>query len=158
MDLFEASCQGTGLALAAGMLAGAISGVFAPGDRRTSGRLPLPAAIVLVIGGIGGGLAFGNSLASEDHPAWPGWFIGAALAVFAFRLIRGVVVGAGVRAGAESSGTAIAGMVSVAALIVAGMAVIWGPLSLLALGGLAYLALRRRRRAGEKHAGLRSLR
>ena len=158
MDLFEASCQGIGLALAAGMFAGAIAGVFDPGDARAGGRLPLPSAILLVIGGIGGGILFGASLASEDHPAWPGWFVGAAFAVFAFMLVRGVVIGAGVRAGAESAGTGIAGMAAITAFALAGLALLWGPLSLLALAGLVFLALGRRRRAGEKHAGLRSLR
>ena len=154
MDLFEASCQGIGLALAAGMLAGAISGVF-EGGRDGPGP---GSALLLVVAGVGAGLAFGSALASEDHPAWPGWFVGAACAVFAFMLVRGVVIGAGVRAGAESAGTGIAGMAAITAFALAGLALLWGPLSLLALAGLVYLARGRRRRASEKHAGLRSLR
>ena len=45
-----------------------------------------------------------------------------------------------------------------AAVVLAGLSLLFGPISLLALIGLVYLALGRRRRAGEKHAGLRSLR
>ena len=53
---------------------------------------------------------------------------------------------------------AIAGMAAIAALVVAGLALAYGPLSLVAFVGLVYLWLGRRRRVGEKHAGLRSLR
>ena len=155
MDLLEATCQGIGLALAAGMLAGALSGA-AEGDSG-DGMGPV-SALLVTIAVPGGAILFGASLATEDHPAWPGWPVGGLLAYFGFAVIRGVVAGAARRAGEGASAVAIAGMALVAALVVAGLALLWGPLSLLALAGLAYLWLGRRRRAGEKHAGLRSLR
>ena len=67
MDLFLAGCQGAGLAVAAGALAGA------------SGRRGTPGVVLLVLAVIGGAAAlFGIALANEDHPAWPGWPVGAA--------------------------------------------------------------------------------
>ena len=61
MDLFVAGCQGLGLALAAGIFAGA------------SGRRDAVGTALLVIAVIGGAILIGLSLETEDHPAWPGW-------------------------------------------------------------------------------------
>lgn len=154
MDLFEAAGQGIGLALAAGMLAGAVSGAAERGE----GELGPLSALLLTAAVVVGGFAFGASLATEDHPAWPGWPVGAVLAYLGFAVIRGLVAGAAARAGEQGSGGAIAGMAALAAFLVAGLSLAYGPLSLPVLAALAYLGLRRRRRADEKHAGLRSLR
>ena len=61
MDLVEAACQGLGLALATGALAGA------PGLRGSAGT-----ALALVAA-VAGAVLFGLSLDAEDHPMWPGW-------------------------------------------------------------------------------------
>jgi hypothetical protein len=151
MDLFLAACQGLGLALAAGIVTGAIAGVV---PERARGLI----FVLLLAGAIGGALAFGASLESEDHPAWPGWFVGAAAAVIAFGVARSVVSGAASRAGAGGSPAAIAGTVVLAGLALAALSVLLPPVSLVFLGALAVLALRRRRRADEKYEGLRSLR
>jgi hypothetical protein len=154
MDLFEAACQGIGLSLAAGVLAGAIAGAVA---RDGDGMGPL-SGLLLTIAGLGGAYAFGASLDAEDHPAWPGWFVGAALVVIAFLVARDLVAGAAERAGEGGSAGAIAAMAVVGAAVIAGLSLLWGPLGLLALAGIAYLGLARRRRAAAKHEGLRSLR
>ena len=125
MDLFLAGCQGVGLALAAGALAGA------PGRRGTLGTvLALLAAIV------GGAALFGISLAAEDHPAWPGWPVGAALAAFAFFVVRDLAEGAARRA---EGGGFIGALIALAALALAGLSVLVPPVSLVALAGLLWL-------------------
>jgi hypothetical protein len=154
MDLFEGTCQGIGLALAAGVFAGAIAGAT---ESSGNGMGPL-SGLLLTIAGLGGAYAFGASLDDADHPAWPGWFVGAALVVGAFWVIRDLVSGAAARAGEGGSATAIAGMAAVAAVVIAALSLLWGPLGLLALAGIAYLGIGRRRRAAQKHEGLRSLR
>ena len=154
MDLFEAACQGIGLSVAAGALAGAIAGAaVSDGD-----RMGAVSGLLLTVAGLGGAYAFGASLDAEDHPAWPGWFVGAALVVLAFWVVRDVVAGAAARAGEGGSAGAIAAMAAVGAVVIAGLSLLWGPLGLLALAGIAYLGLGRRRRAAAKHEGLRSLR
>lgn len=150
--MFEVACQGIGLSLAAGMLAGALAAA-AQGEDGTAGPI---GAVLLVIAALGAAFMFGASLETEDHPAWPGWPIGAILAGFAFAVSRDIVAGASGRGGGSAG--PIAGIVIIAAVVLAALSLLFGPISLLALIGLVYLALGRRRRAGEKHAGLRSLR
>ena len=82
MDLFVATCQGIGLALAAGTFGGA------------SGRRGAVGFLLAAAAAIGGGILFGASLATADHPAWPGWLVGAVIAVFTFGIVNGVVAGA----------------------------------------------------------------
>ena len=45
-----------------------------------------------------------------------------------------------------------------AGIVLAGLSLAFGPIALLALAALIYLALARRRRAGRKYEGLRVLR
>jgi hypothetical protein len=143
MDLFLAGCQGIGLAIAAGALAGAF------GLRGTFGT------VLALLAMVGGAALFGISLAAEDHPAWPGWPVGAALAVFAYIVTRDLAEGAARRAdGAGFTGALIA----LAALVLAGLSVLVPPVALVALVGLLWLQLGRRRRAGRKYEGLRTLR
>jgi MYXO-CTERM domain-containing protein len=155
MDLFLATCQGIGLALAVGTLGGALAG-GAP--RR--GLTPSPlVTVLLVVSGLAGAFLFGASLASADHPAWPGWWVGAFLAVFSFATIRGVVAGAIERAPGQGSQAGIAGFLAIGALVLAGLSLLpTSPIALVALAALAYLAFARRRQAQLKHEGLRSLR
>jgi hypothetical protein len=151
MDLFLATCQGLGLALAAGIVAGAIAGTVPESARGLT-------LVLLLAAVLGAALAFGASLESEDHPAWPGWPVGAALALLSFGVSRGVVAGAAGRAGASGSPAAIAATVALVGLALAGLSLLLPPVSLVFGGALAVLALRRRRRADEKYEGLRSLR
>jgi hypothetical protein len=155
MDLFLATCQGIGLALAAGTIGGAFAG-GAP--RRGNGQSPLVTGL-LILAIVGGAFLFGASLATADHPAWPGWPVGAIIAGFAFATVRGIVAGAIERTPGQGSQAGIAGFLAVGALLLAGLCLLpTAPVALLALAALVYLALARRRQAGEKHAGLRSLR
>jgi hypothetical protein len=155
MDLFFATCQGIGLALAAGTLAGAIAGGAA--RRGSTGSALATALLVLAV--IGGAILFGASLATADHPAWPGWPVGALLAAFAFATVRGLVAAAIERAPGQGSRAGIAGLLALAALALAGLSVLpTAPVALVALAALALLALARRRRAAAKYEGLRSLR
>lgn len=143
MDLFLAGCQGLGLALAAGIFAGAA------GRRGALGWVLLLAAMA------GGAVLFGASIAEEDHPAWPGWPVGAALAALAFLVVREIAESAARRA---DGGGFTAALIALAALALAGLSIVLPPLGLLALAALAWLYLGRRRRAGRKYEGLRTLR
>ena len=143
MDLFLAGCQGLGLALAAGAFAGA------------SGRRAAIGALLLAAAAIGGAVLFGASLTTEDHPAWPGWPLGALAAWLAFAIVRGVAEGAASRA---EGGTTTGLMIAAAALALAGLSLLIPPISLVALAGLAWLAAARRARADRKYEGLRTLR
>jgi hypothetical protein len=142
VDLFLAGCQGLGLALAAGAFSGA------------SGRDGAIGAVLLVAAMIGGGALFGWSLDQEDHPAWPGFIAGAACAAFAFVVTRGVAAGAQARGGDAFSGA----MIALAALVLAGLSLVVGPVSLVALLALGWLWVSRSRREGRKYEGLRTLR
>jgi hypothetical protein len=143
MDLFLAACQGAGLALATGAFGGA------------SGRRGGIGSALLVAAVIGGAALFGISLEAEDHPAYPGWPLGALLAGFAFVVVRELAEATGRRA---EGGGFTAAMIAFAALILAGLSILLPPISLLALAGLIWLSASRRRRAARKYAGLRTLR
>ncbi len=143
MDLLLAACQGAGLALAAGAFAGA------------SGRRGAIGNALLVVAVIGGAALFGISLAAEDHPAWPGWPVGAAFAAFSFLVVRDLAEAAARRA--EGAGF-IAALIALGALVLAGLSVLVPPISIAAFAVLVWLYLGRRRRAAQKYEGLRSLR
>jgi hypothetical protein len=143
MDLFEAACQGVGLAVAAGMLAGA------PGKRDGLGYALLALAIVA------GAILFGASLATEDHPAWPGWPVGGLIAAGIFFVVSDFAAGAAKRA---EGGGVIAGTIALTALATAGLSLLFGPLGLIALLASICLWVGRRRRAATKYEGLRTLR
>jgi hypothetical protein len=143
MDLFLATCQGIGLSLAAGTFAGA------------SGRRGVVGFVLAAIAAIGGGLLFGASLAAADHPAWPGWPVGAAIAVVAFGVVNGVVAGAQARhQGASSVGI----IVALVALALAAVSLFLEPLALVAVAAIGWLGSARHRRAQRKYEGLRVLR
>jgi hypothetical protein len=143
MSLFLATCQGIGLAVAAGAFAGA------------SGRRGTVGVLLAVPASIGGGVLFAISLSNRDHPAWPGVPLGIIIALLAFGVVSAVVAGAQTRArGASSIGI----IVAVVALIVAVLSVFVEPFGLVALLALLWLASARRRRAQRKYEGLRVLR
>jgi hypothetical protein len=147
MDTFEAGCQGLGLALAAGTLLGPF--------RRTDQPFWIGAAVAAVVGAA----LFGLSLTPEDHPAWPGWVIGAPAAVLAYATASDIAGSAQKRAGEGGAGGIVL-FVALYALPLAGPCLL-GPLaliSILALIGTLYLFTMRRRAADEKYEGLRSLR
>ena len=79
MDLFLAVCQALGLALAAGIFAGA------SGRRDAIGT-----ALLVARRGRRRGPASASSLTEEDHPAWPGFLAGSAARRVAFTVTRDV--------------------------------------------------------------------
>jgi hypothetical protein len=144
--VFFAICQGIGLAIAAGMLAGSLA---YQGERRRW---------LLALAGVAGGVLFAASLAPETSLAWIGIVFGAPLAVLSMSLTDSVVSGA--RQRAEADPTSVSLMVAAAAVL---LALISLPsyicvLALLAGGAFLWLGLSRRSREGRKHEGLRSLR
>jgi hypothetical protein len=143
MDFFLAACQGAGLALAAGALAGA------PGRREGVGTF------LAVVAVVAGAVLFGVSLGSEDHPSWPGWPLGAALAAFSFFVSSDLAAGAARRA--EGAGF-VSAVIALAALALAGLSILLPPIGLVALAGLLWLFAGQRRRATQKYEGLRTLR
>jgi hypothetical protein len=143
MDLFLASCQGIGLALAAGAFGGA------------SGRRGPIGTALLVFAMAAGAVMFGASLATEDHPAWPGWPIGALLAAFAFVVVRSLAEGAAAR---PDAGPWTGALLALGALVLAGLSLLVSPIALVAPAALAWLWVARRQRAGRKYEGLRTLR
>ena len=143
MSLFYATCQGIGLAVAAGTFAGA------------SGRRGTVGALLAVPSAIAGGILFAVSLSNRDHPAWPGVPLGILIALLAFGVVSAVVAGAQARAKGSSS---IGLLVAAVALIVAVLSVFVEPVGLVAFLALLWLASARRRRAQRKYEGLRVLR
>ncbi|MGI9021340.1 MAG: hypothetical protein ACR2G3_11600 [Solirubrobacterales bacterium] len=155
MDLFEASCQGLGLALAIGMFGGALAGIAQ--GKLDDGRALT--GLLLILAAVGGGIAFGASLRVEDHPAWPGWIAGAVVAGFALLVAGSVVAAASERAGDGGSAAFIAAITAAAALVLAALSLTFAaPISLVGLAALAFIAINRRRRAAQKYEGLRILR
>jgi hypothetical protein len=143
MDLFLAGCQGAGLALAAGVFAGA------------SGRRGAIGLLLLVPAVIGGAALFGISLDQEGHTAWPGWPLGALLAAFAFVVVRAVAEGAAARAN-EAGFTGA--LIALGALALAGLSLLLPPVAIVAALALVWLWLQRRERAERKYEGLRTIR
>jgi hypothetical protein len=111
------------------------------------GRMTLLAAVI--------GLVFGYLAASV--------FDGATLLAILFcALLAGIscAVVSGVIAGAtRRGGTAALSVLTVAAaLVVAGISIVFPPFAILPAAALTWLAFARNRRADRKHAGLRVLR
>jgi hypothetical protein len=141
---FSGICLELGIGIAIGMLAGTTG---THGSAR--GRMTILAgAIALVAGALLAGSADVNTLAGALF-----CLLGA---VFACLLVSDVVNGAGRREGSGSG--ALGFLVSVVALVVAAIAILIPPASLLVAAALAWLGISRRRRAQRKHAGLRVLR
>lgn len=143
MDFFLAGCQGAGLAVAAGALGGAF------GRRDAIGTALLLAAV------IGGELLYAGSLTAEDHPAWPGWIVGAVIAAGSYLVVRDIAEGAAARGGGAGFTGALIGA---AALATAGITLLVRPFGLVALIAVLYVGIARRQRAARKYEGLRSLR
>jgi hypothetical protein len=112
-----------------------------------------------------GAVVFAASLAEEGETAWPGLVIGAAVTAFAALVAWSVLAGAIRRAEGNEPGSREADAANLmliafaaAGIVLAAVSLFLPPVSLLALAALAWLALSRRRRAGEKYEGLRILR
>jgi len=137
-------CFVLGIGLAIGMLAGTTG---THGAAR--GRMTLLAGVI--------GLAIGALLAGTADLELAVSAIFCMLGAVAACVVVSEVVGAAGRR--EGSGTgALAFLVSLAALVVLAIAILFSPLALLVLAVLIWVGISRHRRARRKHAGLRVLR
>lgn len=152
MDLFLASCQGLGFALAAGLVLGVVFPPIMPNWGVVAGVAPL------------GVIAAGAALQGQDEALWPALPIGLVGAGLAATVARDVAAGAVRRERDQLTGAELQGpsgvtiVVVVFAVIVAALSLIAPPASLVVLVALGWLWLSRRRREARKHEGLRVLR
>ncbi len=110
-------------------------------------------AIALVLGGLQGA----GSLAENDYPVVVGALAGVAAAALGFFAARSLFTR--VRRRLDPDSQKVLPLYGEGAAVgSAGASVLFPPLALLVLGGLGWLLIGSRRRAGEKYAGLRILR
>ena len=112
------------------------------------------------LSGIGlglGALLFAGTLADRHATWWPGIVGGLVCALIAQEGARSLLTRTRARLDAEAAG-ALFLYAEAAALVTAGLSVLIPPVSVLAIGFFLWLRLGRRRREGEKYAGLRILR
>jgi hypothetical protein len=118
----------------------------------------------LALAGVGvalGALECAGSIADRHGTWWYGLVLGAAaagLASFVSRELFARVRARFASAGDRSAAAALPFYGEAAGLVVAGAAVLFPPLSLIAIGFLIALLLTGRRRSASKYAGLRILR
>jgi hypothetical protein len=149
---FLALCQGLGLALAAGLLVGVVLPPIMPNWGVIAGAAPLAV--------IGCGLALNGA----DEAVWPALPIGVLAGGLAALVSRDVAAGAARREaqGAEaveaSAPAGITAIVALAAVALALVSLFVPPVALVAAAAIFWLWLNRRRRAEQKHEGLRVLR
>ena len=116
------------------------------------GSLALGAAALVL-----GALLAAGSLDDRSSTWWPGILVGLACAALAFVVVRSLLARVRGRLDADAAG-ALPFYAEAAALVTAGLSVLFPPLALVALGLLIRLQLGGKRREGEKYAGLRILR
>jgi hypothetical protein len=107
-----------------------------------------------------GALLFAGSLAEGGGEAWPGLFAGVACGALAWAAVGGLIDRTRARLRAQSPGSEgfVAAYAELAALLLAGLAVLLPPVSFLALAAFVFLLVRGRREDERKYAGLRVLR
>jgi hypothetical protein len=110
-----------------------------------------------VLGIVFGALLFAGSLADENYTSWPGLIGGVACAALGFAAVVGLLRRTRRRLDASSASflTAYADLISLA---LAGLAILFPPISFLALAGFVLLLIGGRRASGRKYEGLRILR
>jgi hypothetical protein len=150
--MFEAVCQGLGLAIAVGLIIGVIVPPIMPTWGVIAGAAPL------------GVIAAGAAFSGADEPLWPALPVGLIGSALAATVTHDVVAGAIRRERGELIATrvqALSGVtvfVVLAAVVLAGLSLVISPISLVALAALGFLGISRRQRAQRKHEGLRVLR
>ncbi|HEY1596772.1 MAG TPA: DUF4126 domain-containing protein [Thermoleophilaceae bacterium] len=110
-----------------------------------------------LLGIVFGALLFAGSLADTGHKSWPGLIGGAACALLGFAAIAGLMRRTRRRLdpSAASFLTAYADLI---ALALAGLAILFPPISFVALAGFVVLLIGGQRRGDQKYEGLRILR
>ena len=111
------------------------------------------AALTLALGA----LEAGGSMDDRDHPVVLGLVVGVAAAALGFFAARSLFNRVRGRLDAETAGALPLYREGIA-LLAAGLSVLFPPLAVVVLVGLAFLLSGGRRREGEKYAGLRILR
>jgi hypothetical protein len=144
MDFFLATCQALGIALAVGALIGAV----VPRGENPAFLVWGAAAVAAAAGAL--------SMSADDQTIVAGIVAGAIGGWLGARVISALVLGAARRA--QGGPGSIALIVSVAALVLAGLSILLPPVSLVALLAVGWLGIARRRRAERKYEGLRILR
>jgi hypothetical protein len=140
------------LALLVALIAITIAG------RRAGGEEAGPVGLaVMALGVAVGALLFAGALADHDDVWWPGLIGGALCALVAARVARDLLGRTRSRLDADAA-AALTAYAEGAALLLAVLAILAPPVSLVALAFLIWLIVGGRRRAGEKYAGLRILR
>ena len=110
-----------------------------------------------VAGAVLGVLLAAGSLDDRSSTWWPGIPVGLLCAALGFVVVRSLLTRVRARLDADAAG-ALPFYAEAAALVVAGLSILFPPLALVALGLLIRLQLGGKRREGEKYAGLRILR
>jgi len=118
---------------------------------------PGPVLVYAVMAALLGAVEASASLADRGHSIIPGVVLGAAAGVLGYAAARTLFTRVRRRLDAEAAG-ALPVYAEGLALVAAGASILFPPLALLVLGGLAWLLAGGRRREGEKYAGLRVLR
>jgi hypothetical protein len=113
--------------------------------------------VLLAIAAVLGALLAAGSLADRDHPIVPGIVAGVAAAALGFFATKSLFDRVRRRLEPEAQG-ALPVYGEGAAVGAAGASILFPPLAILVLAGLAWLLAGSRRRTGEKYAGLRILR
>jgi hypothetical protein len=103
-----------------------------------------------------GALLFAGTLADHGYTAWPGLLAGAVVAVMSQASTRDLISRAGKRLDPEARG-ALPIYFEGVAVVIAAVAILVPPLSLVVVAALAWLLIGSRRRDGERYAGLRIL-
>ena len=142
---------------------GASAAPEAPADARAAGaragalrRDP----VALAFAGIAlalGALLFAGSLAAGGEDAWPGLVAGAALAGLAAVAVSRLLDRVRRRLD-DSAAALLPAWADAAALLLAGVAILFPPAALLGVAALAYLLVAGRRAGDTKYEGLRVLR
>jgi hypothetical protein len=129
--------------------------VFAVLERRTP--LSQVAVALLAITLALGALMASGSIADHSATWWPGVPIGVAAASLGYLAASSLFGRVRSRLDAETA-AALPVYGEGAAMVAAGLSILFPPLAVLVVAGLAWLMLAGRRREGEKYAGLRILR
>jgi len=127
-----------------------------PAERRL-GDGPVLGYVLFALAVALGALQGAGSLADHDHPVLPGIVAGVLAAALGFFAARSLFERVRRRLDRDAQG-ALPVYGEAAALAAAGLSILFPPLAILVLAGLAWLLAGGRRRAGEKYAGLRILR
>jgi hypothetical protein len=110
-----------------------------------------------VVGVVLGALLFAGALADGGSESWPGLIAGAACAALGWRAVGGLIERT--RGRLQGSGAALlTAYADGVALLLAVVAILVPPASILAIAGFLVLLIAGRGREGEKYAGLRVLR